>query len=427
MASSIINSSQTTMKKAERVRAALNHKEPDKLPIDCGSMRSTGIMGIPYNALKRYLGKNEETTKIYDMVQQLAVPEQWYLDMFQIDSVDLARAFADEPDEPDEWLAWNLPDGSPALRPKWVDIQMEGDTWICRNSEGVSLGKMSPGLVYFTQTNYPLMQNDSLDISRVPEYVGKTIWGAVTDPAWQHAGKEDFGARLREKSLKLRRETDYAQMFAIGGNFFEMGQFLYRTDEFLMKLALEPVEMGKLLDKLLEMHLASLDQVIDAVGDTVDVFMFGDDFGTQSSTMISRDMYKDLIFPRQKKLFQHVHDRCDVKVFLHSCGSIYSLIPDLIDAGVDILNPVQIGAANMDPQKLKSEFGKDLTFWGGGIDTQHVLANSSPQKIRDEVRRNSEILMKDGGFVFNQVHNIVDGVAPENIIAMYEAANEIRY
>ncbi|MDD3791219.1 MAG: uroporphyrinogen decarboxylase family protein, partial [Sphaerochaetaceae bacterium] len=159
------------------------------------------------------------------------------------------------------------------------------------------------------------------------------------------------------------------------------------------------------------------------IGDSIDILMFGDDLGTQNTTMISRDLYKQLIYPRQKKLFQYVHDHSNAKVFLHSCGAIYDIIGDLIDAGVDILNPVQIGATGMEPKRLKEEYGKDVVFWGGGIDTQHVLASGTPSEIRESVKRNCDIFMKDGGFVFNQVHNIVDGVPPENIIAMYDAVN----
>ncbi|MFA7019799.1 MAG: uroporphyrinogen decarboxylase family protein, partial [Sphaerochaetaceae bacterium] len=223
--------------------------------------------------------------------------------------------------------------------------------------------------------------------------------------------------------IQLQEETDYATMFAIGGNFFENGQYLYRTDEFLMNMLIEQENVEKLLDTLLEIHLETVDRVLRGIGDLVDVLMFGDDLGTQNTTMISRDLYKKLIFPRQKKLFQYVHDHSNAKVFLHSCGAISDLIPDLIEAGVDILNPVQIGAAGMEAKRLKREFGKDIVFWGGGVDTQHVLATGTVNEVSESVKRNCEVFMKDGGFVFNQVHNIVDGVPPENIVAMYEAVN----
>jgi uroporphyrinogen decarboxylase len=408
------------MKRRERILAAINHKEADKIPVDCGSMRSTGIMGLAYNELKRYLGVDESTTKIYDMVQQLALVEEWYLDRFQIDSVDLARTFANDSKD---WIEWNLPDGSPALRPAWVDIRREGEDWVCYNGDNLEVGRMTPNLVYFTQTNYPLMGIENADVSDLRRYMGETIWGHVADPAWRHGAEENFPQLLRDNLLKFQAENDYATMFAIGGNFFEYGQYLYRTDEFLINMLIEQDNVEKLLDKLLEIHLETLDRVLSGIGDSVDILMFGDDLGTQNTTMISRDLYKQLIYPRQKKLFQYVHDNSNAKVFLHSCGAIYDIIGDLIDAGVDILNPVQIGASGMEPKRLKEEYGKDVVFWGGGIDTQHILASGTPAEVKESVKRNCDIFMKDGGFVFNQVHNIVDGVPPENIVAMYEAVN----
>ncbi len=408
------------MNRRERVLAAINHKEADKIPVDCGSMRSTGIMGLAYNELKRYLGLDESTTKIYDMVQQLALVEEWYLDKFQIDSVDLARTFANNKED---WIEWNLPDGSPALRPAWVDIRREGEDWVCYNGDNLEVGRMTPNIVYFTQTNYPLMGLENADVTDLKRYMGETIWGHVADPAWRHGSRDNFPQMLRDNLLKFQGENDYATMFAIGGNFFEYGQYLYRTDEFLINMLIEQDNVEKLLDKLLEIHLETLDRVLSGIGDSVDILMFGDDLGTQNTTMISRDLYKQLIYPRQKKLFQYVHDHSNAKVFLHSCGAIYDIIGDLIDAGVDILNPVQIGATGMEPKRLKEEFGKDGVCWGGGIDTQHVLASGTPEEVAEAVKRNCDIFMKDGGFVFNQVHNIVDGVPPESIVAMYEAVN----
>lgn len=410
------------MTRRERIQAALNHQEADKVPVDCGSMRSTGIMGLAYNALKQYMGIREGKTKMFDMVQQLAIPEPWFLERFQIDSVDLARTFAENDDE---WIPWNLPDGSEAFRPAWVDIKKIGEDWVCFNGEGVEVGRMSPNLVYFTQTNYPLMGKEEADYTDLKRYLSETIWGHVADPAWRLGGREDFPQLLKANLQKLQTETDYASMLAIGGNFFENGQYLYRTDEFLMNMLIEQEHVEKLLDRLLDIHLETVDRVLSGIGDSIDVLMFGDDLGTQNTTMISRDLYKQLIYPRQKKLFQYVHDHSNAKVFLHSCGAISSIIGDLIDAGVDILNPVQIGATGMEPKKLKQEFGKDVVFWGGGIDTQHVLASGTPEQVRDAVLRNCDIFMKDGGFVFNQVHNIVDGVPPENIVAMYDAVNSI--
>ncbi|MCF6335104.1 MAG: methyltransferase, partial [Spirochaetales bacterium] len=265
------------------------------------------------------------------------------------------------------------------------------------------------------------------DFSDLDVYMKKNAWVYMSDPLWKNADRPDFFNLLKNKAASLSAETDRAVMIGFGGNLFENGQFLYRTDEFFIKLLIESENMDKMLDKLLEMHMETLDKVLDAVGNSVDIIMFGDDLGTQSAPMIDPDLYRKVFYPRHKKMFQMVKDRTNMKVFLHSCGSIQPFLPDLIDAGVDIINPVHISAKDMDPMDLKKKFGKDLVFWGGGVDTQHVLPSSTPDEIRKDVRKNSEILMKDGGFVFNQVHNIVTGVPPENIVAMYEEANSIRY
>jgi uroporphyrinogen decarboxylase len=151
----------------------------------------------------------------------------------------------------------------------------------------------------------------------------------------------------------------------------------------------------------------------------------GDDLGMQTGPMISPQMYRELFFPRHRKLYQRIKEKSDMKVFLHSCGEISEFIPDLIEAGVDIINPVQTNTAGMEPARLKREFGRDIVFWGGGVDTQHVLPNGSPEEVRREVRRNAEIFMKDGGFVFSQVHNILAGVPAENIVSMYDAVNRM--
>ena len=255
----------------------------------------------------------------------------------------------------------------------------------------------------------------------------RQMWAYMTDPLWKNLGQPDFYARLRAKAKKLYEETNYAIMIGFGGNIFETGQFLYRTDEFLMNLITERKEMEKMLDKLIEIYLSLLEPLLKAISPYIQIIQMGDDLGMQTGPMLSPKLYHEVFFPRHKELYQYIKKNSDLYVFLHSCGAVSEFIPDLIEAGVDILNPVQISAEGMEPARLKKEFGKDIVFWGGGVDTQHTLFNGSPNQVKDEVKRNTEIFMKDGGFVFNQVHNILAGVPPENIIAMYEAVNEIRF
>jgi len=412
------------MNSRDRIMTALDHREPDKLPIDCGAMRSTGIMGIAYNNLKKNLGISGGRTLMYDMAQQLCIPESWLLDRFQVDSIDLSREFSGKDEE---WVPWTLPDGSEAWRPAWIPLEKGDDGWISRNARGEEVARMPSSTTYFSQSLYPLNGSELSEFSDLTDYMDKSMWNSFTDPLWRHAGREDFYSFLGEEARRIRSTTDKAVMLGFGGNLFEAGQFLYQTDEFLVNLMIREEDMHALLDRLMEIHMEKLGKVLEALGDSIDIIQLGDDLGTQSSLMLSPELYRTFFFKRQKQLFDYIHKHSRAKVFLHSCGAIAPLIPDLIEAGVDILNPVQVGAAGMDPMTLKREFGKDLVFWGGGIDTQHTLPNATPEQVRDEVRRNCEILMKDGGFVFNQVHNIVAGVPAENVVTMFDTANSIRY
>jgi len=180
----------------------------------------------------------------------------------------------------------------------------------------------------------------------------------------------------------------------------------------------------RLLDFLVERNLKLLDRILKGVGEYVDILQFGDDLGSQNGPFMSPDVFREIFKPGYNKMWNFVHSTSSCKVFLHSCGSIYELIPDLIDAGLDILNPVQTTAANMEPEGLKREFGKDITFWGGGCNTQYVLSTATPEEVKEDVKRRIDIFAKDGGFVFNQIHNILADVPPENVIAMLEAAYE---
>ncbi len=410
------------MTSRERVQKALNHEETDKIPVDCGGMRSTGLLGVAYNRLKEHVGIKGGKTKIYDIVQQLAIPEEWYLEKFCIDVMDLARTFADNEEE---WREWQLPDGSRAFIPAWLRIERKGDSWVCINKDNDIVAKMPADSLYFDQLIWPLYGVHKENFDDLPQSIEKIMWSHMTDPLWKNAERPDFYQLVREKARKLYEETDYAIMTGFGGQLFELGQFLYRNDEFMMNLLAHRKEMEKMFDKLLEIHLEKLEPFLDAVSPYVQIIVMGDDLGTQNGPMISPKLYREVFYPRHREIYQMVKQKTDIAVFMHSCGGIYEFLPDLIEAGVDIINPVQTQSAGMDPIRLKKEFGKDLVFWGGGIDTQHNLPNLTAQKVKDEVKRNVEIFMPGGGYVFNQIHNILADVPPENIIAMYEAVHEM--
>ena len=192
----------------------------------------------------------------------------------------------------------------------------------------------------------------------------------------------------------------------------------------MIDMAAQPKLAEALAQKLADRWIANLTRYLDAVGDYIHIIQMGDDLGTQSGPQMSPRMYRQIIKPAHRRVYECVKANSDLYIFLHTCGSIYKLIPDLIEVGVDILNPVQISAAEMDPVRLKREFGRDVTFWGGGANTQHVLPNATPGEVRQHVRELIEIFAPGGGFVFCQVHNIQANVPPENVVAMFETALE---
>jgi uroporphyrinogen decarboxylase len=233
------------------------------------------------------------------------------------------------------------------------------------------------------------------------------------------------GARLLASGAKwLRERTDRAIIGLFGGNLLEMGQFLYRNDNFFLLLGGNPRRAHEFLDRVLQMHLENLERFLGAVGPYIDIILFGDDLGMQSGPQISPRMYREFFFPREQRMWRRVRELAPVKIQLHCCGGVRELLPDLIEAGLDAINPVQITCRGMDAAGLKRDFGSRMTFWGGGCDTREILSRATPDQVRDHVRQQVEILKPGGGFVFQQVHNIMADVPPENILAMYEALNE---
>jgi len=415
------------MTRRERVLCAISHREPDKVPVDLGAMRSTGITAVAYGNLKRYLGISAGSTDVYDVVQQLALPEDPILDYFEGDVIDLGRAFltADA-----DWKDFMLPDGSAAKIPAYAGFEPDGSGgWLVRSADRTIIGSMPKGAFYLSQTHFPLLDWDGQDLAvldRLPELMARVTWAALPTAPWHKPLTREHLADIRRQAKRLSETTDFAIMAGFGGNLLEWGQFLCRNDQFLMDLAESPRKAEALLDRLTEMHLENLEKFLDSVEGYVQIIQMGDDLGTQLAPQISAQMYRRFFKPRHQLIFERVRRRSGIHVFLHSCGAIAPLLPDLIEIGVEIINPVQTSARGMEPEKLKREFGKDLTFWGGGCDTQRVLPYGTEREIDEHVRRRFEILAPGGGFVFSQVHNILPNVPPRNIVAMIEAAKTFR-
>jgi uroporphyrinogen decarboxylase len=408
------------MTSRERVLTALEHREPDRVPIDFSGHRSSGIAAIAYPKLREHLGLPPRPVRVYDVIQQLAVVDEDVLDRFRVDTIELGRGFAlDEK----SWSPWKLPDGTDCLVPVWTGMEREQDRWVIRSKSGKVFAHMPDGALYFEQTYYPFFEGDSegrltADLDSVQTALEESMWTAVACPP----GPIDDEA-LSEGARRLRQKTDRAIIGLFGGNLFEIGQFLYRNDRFLMLLASEPQRVHRFLDKLIEIHTANLERFLGAVGEYIDIILFGDDLGMQTGPMMSSRMYGEFFKPRHKLLWNRAKELADVKVMLHCCGGVRELLPHLIEAGLDAINPVQISCAGMDAGELKAEFGKELTFWGGGCDTRDMLPNATPDQVAEHVKKQVEILRPAGGFVFQQVHNILANVPPQNIVAMFDAVN----
>ncbi|MCF6334942.1 MAG: hypothetical protein L3J12_04315 [Spirochaetales bacterium] len=412
------------MNSRERMRAILNHKEADKIAVDFGGMHSSGMSWITYNSLRNHLGIKNGEIKIYDVNQQLVLPEQWFLDMFQIDTRDLAYDFSFNDED---WMDWKVQNRTVLKVPSWMDFQRRDDGWVIVDRDGDVLARMGDSAFYFDQEIYPYYGNTKDDFRDIEEAVKKVSWMSLVDPLWKDSENPGFYDSIGDAVKKIYKETDYSIIANYSSIVFEPGQWLYRNDEFFMKMLTDPKEVTALFEKLVEMHIDKLGKLLPQLDGYADVIIFSDDLGMQTAPMISPEMYKELVFPWHKKIFDYVHDNSGLKTFLHSCGSFFDIIPHLINAGLDILNPVQTQCTDMEAVKLKAEYGKDLVFWGGGIDTQNALPFSNEKMVKDTVKKNCEILMQDGGFVFTQIHNMLPGIPPENIVAMYEEVNSIRY
>lgn len=412
-----------TMTSRERVLASITHQEPDRVPVDLGATPSSGISTIAYYNLKQHLGLTSGHTRVYDVVQQLAQPEEDILARFKIDVIDVGRAFNTRDED---WYDIVLPTGQTVQFPAWFRPAPNArGGWDAFAPDGTRIATMPNKIAtFFDQTCYPYVDGYPDSYKELPAMMSKVHWAGLAHSPWDHAGEPDFWQQLRQKALELRQNTDKALMIVAGCNLFEWGTFLRRLDNFLVDLMLEPAEVERLLDALVEIHLQNLEKICRAVGDVVDIIRFGDDLGTDQGPFMAPDIYRKLFKPRHTILCNYVKEHSQMHTFLHSCGSIYKLLPDLIEAGFEVINPVQTNTRDMEPDRLKQEFGRELAFWGGGVNTRHVLNQGTPAEVKADVKLNLEVFAPGGGYVFNTIHNILPDVPPENVVAMFEAVEE---
>jgi uroporphyrinogen decarboxylase len=378
------------MKSRERVILALNHREPDRIPIDLGGSICSSIHKNAYIDLKRHLGMELEEIQMADYVQQLPYLDEALLERFGVDfrMVQLPAATAPglESFEEDDYYAFI-------------------DRW------GSKLHMPKDGGLYFDWVDFPIKE---------------ASMEALKAYAWPTPDPPEYNARLREQAKCLYENTDYALVGSavIGGGIFEQPARTMGLENFLIALITEPQFADRMMGQITEIYIESCKNYLEQVGEYLQVFTYWDDVCGQDGWLISPDIYREMIKPKQRRLLEVIKSKTDAKVYYHSCGAVFDLIPDLINLGFDILNPVQVSARGMDTKRLKETYGKDIVFWGGGVDTQRVLPFGRPDKVKDEVRQRIDDLAPGGGFVFAAVHNIQALVPPENIATMFEAALE---
>jgi uroporphyrinogen decarboxylase len=406
----------------QRVRAVLDGKMPDRVPIDLGSSTASGIMTIGYNKLRADLGINGSLAKQYRNVMQLAWVEKEVIDKFHIDVIDAGQNFLKSDDD---WKEWTLNNGSKCLIPKYVPIKRDKDGTVYMYNKDYSkiIGKQPRTSLYVDQVYWPYGELDAIPREFKDKDLVEFTWAVSTQPPWNLNIFDDEQYKLFCDGIKeLYETTDLSIMLVVGSSLFEYISFLRGMENFFMDVVSDKKGVHRLVEKLTENNIAFLDKILKGVGQYVDSMEFGDDLGWMKGPLVSPDIYRELFKNYHKKANDFVHDNSNTKIFLHCCGSIYELIPDLIEANFDILNPIQTTAKDMEPEKLKKEFGKDIIFWGGCCDVRKVLPLGTPKDVEEDVKRKMAILGEGGGLVFAPEHNIMADVPPKNVIAMMEAA-----
>ena len=413
------------MTSRERVRRALQHEEPDHVPLDLGASAVTGMHVNSVYALRQALGLDAPGTpvKVVEPYQMLGEVAADLIEALGVDVIGLGGRHTLFGFENKDWKPWTTFQGTPVLVPGAFNTEPESNGDLLMYPEGdrsvPASGRMPSGGWYFdTIIRQPPIDDACLDPEENLEE-----FGPITDEELAH---------FESEAARLYRETDKAILANFGGTAFgdialvpapwlKHPRGIRDIAEWYTSTLTRRDYVYTVFERQCAIALANLERIYGVVGDKVAaVFVTGTDFGAQHGPFISPDAYRDLYLPFHKAVNDWIHAHTPWKTFIHTCGSVRVLIPQLIEAGFDILNPVQCSAADMDPGALKTAFGERLTFWGGGVDTQHTLPFGMADEVRAEVRERIRIFAPGGGFVFNTIHNVQSGVPVENLLALYD-------
>lgn len=374
----------------ERILTALNHKEPDKVPFDLAGSTWTGITNGAYQNLRLFLGKDADKPIWSDVVQQIVIPSDDILEMLEVDTRGLFPLTSHN---------WDVYDKLSDLGDRWEYFDEWGFTHHFPKETGH----------WFSLVKHP-MENISPDISEINGY------------NWPDPSDRERIKGLREKALRFREQGKLVMLKGLCAGIFEMQQRFRGMSNALVDSFLYPEFSDLLIGKLADLKIEFWRMALEELGDVADVIAEADDYGTQDSQLIDPDHFRQYYKPHIARIITSMKKAAHgAKIMFHSCGNVRSMIPDFIEMGIDIINPVHINAFGMEPYQLKKDFGKDIVFWGGGVDTQKILPYGTVSEVKTDVKKNIDALAPGGGFVFAAVHNIQSEVPPENIIAMCEA------
>lgn len=429
------------MNPRERVLITLKHEEPDRIPIDFGSTHVSTINPLCYRDLRKYLGLAEKPARVKDVVAQLTEVDDELLKIFNVDFIDVNRHLPPAPSDvyyrdvfyqcmtcvyadkdigkaeiyDEKWKLWIHKDLNFVEEiPSCIDI-VEENTSLAIYLNKVLLGKGSRNSSTFSPPDAHGI-NPLASVTKVEE-VKNFDWNVfkISDKY------VDF---LKKKAEYLYKNTEYALVFSLAGRMHAWAQGLRGWTRWLSDLRLRRVLSETILDHIMDVLMHNVKKYVDALGEYIQIIGFADDLGTEEGPQISIQMFKDVYKHRYEELFSYIKKHSKMYIFLHSDGAIFPLIKEFIDVGLDIINPIQLSAKGMDPEKLKKEYGEQITFWGGGADVQRVLPFATVDEVVQHVKKLIKIFAPRGGFIFATTHNIQPPTSPQNIVTVFKTVYE---
>lgn len=415
------------MTSRERVIEAINHRVPDRIPVDIGATGQTGMSASVVYRLRKALKLEDKPIKITEIYQILGEIDRELRDYIGSDVIGLNGTYDMFGNKIRGFKPFTMTDGTPCLVSETFRYDIQGGEYYAYAQGDTSLSPCAkmPSDGYFFDG---IVRNNDFDEDNLtPEDDWKEAFSVMSEEDAKYYEKE---------SERLFNETEYAIIGNLGGGGLGDAAILpgpsekhpkgiRSMDDWLMAHILYPEYIKSVFEMQTQVMLKNLEIYRQAVGDKIQIiWISGTDFGTQNGEFVSPEIFRDIYKPFYKRINDWVHKNTPWKTFFHTCGSIYHILPDLIEMGVDIVNPVQVSAANMDAQRLKDEFGKDIVFWGGGVDTQKTLPYGTPEQVYAQVQDRLRIFGKGGGYVFGSIHNIVAKTPIDNILAMIKAVKE---